>query len=53
VLDPTAEAARDSGWGLFFVTQLADRWGVDREQGRVWFEIHSDRDRDEQDQTAA
>ena len=51
--DPTAEAARDSGWGLFFVTQLADKWGVDREHGRVWFEIHRDRERDAQDQTAA
>jgi anti-sigma regulatory factor (Ser/Thr protein kinase) len=39
VADPTAELARDNGWGLFFVTQLADRWGVDREEGRVWFEI--------------
>jgi anti-sigma regulatory factor (Ser/Thr protein kinase) len=30
----------DSGWGLFFVSQLADRWGVDRERdGCVWFEI--------------
>jgi anti-sigma regulatory factor (Ser/Thr protein kinase) len=40
-----AEDARDRGWGLFFVTQLADRWGVDRDAGRVWFEI--DRDQDE------
>ena len=34
-----AEDARDRGWGLFFVTQLADRWGVERDDGRVWFEI--------------
>jgi anti-sigma regulatory factor (Ser/Thr protein kinase) len=52
-VDPTAEAARDSGWGLFFVTQLADRWGVDREDGRVWFEIERDRGQDERTQTAA
>ena len=52
--DPTAEAARDSGWGLFFVTQLADRWGVDREQGGVWFEIEGDGEEDaREDQTAA
>ena len=54
--DPTAELARDSGWGLFFVTQLADRWGVEREEGRVWFEIERGRGRGEQDargQTAA
>ena len=49
--DPTAELARDSGWGLFFVTQLADRWGVDREGGgRVWFEIQRERDGGEQAQ---
>jgi anti-sigma regulatory factor (Ser/Thr protein kinase) len=36
--DDAAET-RDRGWGLFFVTQLADRWGVDRDGGRVWFEI--------------
>jgi anti-sigma regulatory factor (Ser/Thr protein kinase) len=47
--DPTAALARDSGWGLFFVTQLADRWGVERDDGRVWFEIGRDRgDRDEE-----
>jgi anti-sigma regulatory factor (Ser/Thr protein kinase) len=51
--DPTAEDARDSGWGLFFVTQLADRWGVDREDGRVWFEIERERAEDERGQTAA
>ncbi len=52
--DATAEAARDSGWGLFFVTQLADRWGVEREDGRVWFEIQRQpADEDERGQTAA
>ena len=44
--DPSEEAdqARERGWGLFFVTQLADRWGVERDNGRVWFEIDSGRD---------
>jgi anti-sigma regulatory factor (Ser/Thr protein kinase) len=54
--DPTAELARDSGWGLFFVTQLADRWGIDRDDGRVWFEIERASSRAEQPargQTAA
>jgi len=36
--DPT----QPGGWGLFIVDQLADRWGVAKEQGtRVWFEIDS------------
>ena len=53
--DPTAELARDSGWGLFFVTQLADRWGVERDGGgRVWFEIEREPgEEDARDQTAA
>ena len=51
--DPTAELARESGWGLFFVTQLADRWGVDRDDGRVWFEIERGRDEQDRAQTAA
>lgn len=29
-----------SGWGLFLVDQLADRWGVQRDRGnKVWFEL--------------
>jgi anti-sigma regulatory factor (Ser/Thr protein kinase) len=34
-------AAPDAaGWGLHFVSVLADRWGADRQGGaRVWFEI--------------
>ena len=29
-----------SGWGLFLVDCLADRWGIDRHDGTsVWFEI--------------
>src|SRR3954449_2162995 len=29
----------DEGWGLFLVEQLADDWGVEREQKTVWFQI--------------
>ena len=31
----------DSGWGLFLVERLADRWGVSQDSGatRVWFEL--------------
>ncbi|HEX2266596.1 MAG TPA: ATP-binding protein [Actinomycetota bacterium] len=29
-----------SGWGLYLVEQIADRWGVQVENGtKVWFEI--------------
>lgn len=37
--DPAAGAG--SGWGLFLVQRVADRWGIDRRDGhtRVWFEI--------------
>lgn len=35
-----AGQAQDSGWGLFLVDQIADRWGVARTNGTtVWFEI--------------
>src|SRR4051794_6016479 len=29
------------GWGLYFVDQLADAWGVENETSRVWFEVAS------------
>jgi anti-sigma regulatory factor (Ser/Thr protein kinase) len=33
-----------SGWGLYLVEQMADRWGVDRDGAtQVWFEIERDR----------
>ena len=36
--DPDPE--QDSGWGLFLVEQIADRWGVRSEGGTsVWFEL--------------
>ena len=50
--DNPAEDARDRGWGLFFVEQIADRWGVERESARVWFEIERRRE-DEATQNAA
>jgi anti-sigma regulatory factor (Ser/Thr protein kinase) len=40
-MDRTAAQDKASGWGLFLVDRLADRWGVAREQTvtRVWFEL--------------
>jgi anti-sigma regulatory factor (Ser/Thr protein kinase) len=37
---PRAEGQReDSGWGLYLVDRIADRWGVLRSPVTVWFEI--------------
>jgi anti-sigma regulatory factor (Ser/Thr protein kinase) len=37
---PAPDPARPSGWGLFLVAELADRWGVDHApRTRVWFEM--------------
>lgn len=37
---PQPDPDRPSGWGLFLVEELADRWGVDLDTGtRVWFEL--------------
>jgi integral membrane sensor domain MASE1/anti-sigma regulatory factor (Ser/Thr protein kinase) len=37
------ERGSGSGWGLYLVDQLADRWGVSREEAtHVWFEIDRD-----------
>jgi anti-sigma regulatory factor (Ser/Thr protein kinase) len=38
---PEPDPARASGWGLFLVDELADRWGVERADPgtRIWFEI--------------
>ena len=27
------------GWGLYFVDRLADSWGVEAGEGRVWFRV--------------
>ena len=40
VTDPEPDPARPSGWGLYLVRELSDRWGVDRGgPTRVWFEL--------------
>jgi anti-sigma regulatory factor (Ser/Thr protein kinase) len=37
---PTPDPDGTSGWGLFLVDRLADRWGVEHSEGtRAWFEI--------------
>jgi anti-sigma regulatory factor (Ser/Thr protein kinase) len=45
-LSPAPGRDGASGWGLYLVDRLADRWGVEREAGtRVWFEIDRPPDR--------
>jgi anti-sigma regulatory factor (Ser/Thr protein kinase) len=55
--DPPTDAGgseRDRGWGLFFVAQLASRWGVEAgDPGCVWFEIDRTPGEEAADQTAA
>ena len=37
---PSPDPTRPSGWGLYLVAELADRWGVDSDdRTRVWFEL--------------
>lgn len=37
---PAPDPARPSGWGLYLVAELADRWGVDSDhETLVWFEV--------------
>lgn len=38
---PSPDPSRPSGWGLYLVDELADRWGVDGAGPgtRVWFEL--------------
>jgi serine/threonine-protein kinase RsbW len=37
---PSPDPVRPSGWGLFLVAELADRWGVDTDDRTlVWFEF--------------
>jgi anti-sigma regulatory factor (Ser/Thr protein kinase) len=39
-------AAEGSGWGLYLVDRIADRWGVlSKDRNEVWFEIDVDEDR--------
>jgi anti-sigma regulatory factor (Ser/Thr protein kinase) len=39
--EPAAGHNSESGWGLFLVERLANRWGVVQDAGttRVWFEL--------------
>lgn len=40
----TAESDDQSGWGLYLVSRLADRWGVTSDGAtRVWFELDRNR----------
>jgi anti-sigma regulatory factor (Ser/Thr protein kinase) len=37
---PSPDPTRPSGWGLYLVAELADRWGVDSDENTlVWFEL--------------
>jgi serine/threonine-protein kinase RsbW len=37
---PSPDPARPSGWGLYLVAELADRWGVESDKRTlVWFEL--------------
>jgi anti-sigma regulatory factor (Ser/Thr protein kinase) len=39
-VEPAPDPTRPSGWGLFLVAELADRWGVECDgTTRVWFEL--------------
>jgi len=43
VVEPDPDPMRPSGWGLYLVRELADRWGVEQDvQTRVWFELDRD-----------
>jgi anti-sigma regulatory factor (Ser/Thr protein kinase) len=40
MVEPTPDPARPSGWGLYLVRELSDRWGVERtDVTTVWFEL--------------
>jgi serine/threonine-protein kinase RsbW len=40
VTEPAPDPTRPSGWGLYLVRELSDRWGVERDsETRVWFEL--------------
>lgn len=44
---PERDGTQESGWGLFLVDRIADRWGIESgEVSLVWFEIDSTRERD-------
>ena len=35
----TDQEAREGGWGLLLVDELAEEWGVDHEPNCVWFKL--------------
>jgi anti-sigma regulatory factor (Ser/Thr protein kinase) len=41
---PSPDPERASGWGLFLVQEVADRWGVEggAPGSRIWFELDRD-----------
>jgi anti-sigma regulatory factor (Ser/Thr protein kinase) len=41
---PAPDPARASGWGLYLVAELSDRWGMDglTPGTRIWFELDPD-----------
>lgn len=40
----TAQSEDESGWGLYLVSRLSDRWGVSSDGvTRVWFELNRNR----------
>ncbi len=44
---PERGGARESGWGLFLVDRIADRWGIaSGDLSLVWFEIDATKPRD-------
>jgi signal transduction histidine kinase len=36
---PDPSPMKTSGWGLFLVGKMAERWGADQDTGTVWFEL--------------
>ena len=36
---PDPSPMKTSGWGLFLVGKIAERWGADQTTGTVWFEL--------------
>jgi anti-sigma regulatory factor (Ser/Thr protein kinase) len=49
----TGDPERIEGWGLYLVSTLADRWGVEGDGAtRVWFELDRSPEAGEDDQAA-
>ncbi len=38
-IERSATSPARGGWGLRFVDRLADAWGVEAEESRVWFRV--------------